>query len=247
MKEFIYKLSVNVGDGEKSIEAIRRSMLELEKRIDILKEKSKEGVNFRIGQPNELKVAQAELAKLQQTLTDLGGASVSVAQVESNVTELGGAIVGLTGQYAGLNTAIAGSNQVMSEQEFVNEALAASTKDVSKAIDEQTKSVEKLNETAASDIEVDVKADSVKDLNETTNSSVASVAKLRKEVISLQTELENTEVGSEKYKELEARLVDTSSRLAETKDRFDDLSDSVRVNILFSGMKLEPSMVQKHT
>lgn len=231
MKEFIYKLSVNVGDGEKSIEAIRRSMLELEKRIDILKEKSKEGVNFRIGQPNELKVAQAELAKLQQTLTDLGGASVSVAQVESNVTELGGAIVGLTGQYAGLNTAIEGSNQVMSEQEFVNEALAASTKNASKAIDEQTKSVEKLNETVSSDIEIDVKADSVKDLNETTNSSVASVAKLRKEVISLQTELENTEVGSEKYKELEARLVDTSSRLAETKDRFDDLSDSVRVNV----------------
>ena len=280
MKEFVYKLSVNVGDGEKSIDAVRRSIIDLEKKIVSLQEKSKEGVDFRIGKPNELKVAQGELAKLQKTLVDLGGSSASVTQVQNNVNQLGGAIVGLAGQYAGLNTAIAGSTEVMSEQEFVNAALAASSRETSKAIDEQTTSVQGLSAAASEPIKLDVNVDRAqidallqnadnaekqleildgkevsidatsnldavktevtelsnevsdkKELNVDSGTAVVSVGKLRKEVIALQTELDNTEVGSEKYKQLEQRLVETSTRLAETKDRFDDLSDSVKLNV----------------
>ena len=58
-----------------------------------------------------------------------------------------------------------------------------------------------------------------------------SVASLRKELINLTAEFENSEVGSDKYKQLEKSISEVSVKLAVAKDRTEDLTDALRLNV----------------
>jgi len=58
-----------------------------------------------------------------------------------------------------------------------------------------------------------------------------SVASLRKELINLTAEFENTEVGSERYVQLEQAIGDVSVKLAVAKDRTEDLTDALKLSV----------------
>lgn len=96
--------------------------------------------------------------------------------------------------------------------------------DLIKDLKEGKKVGEDLSDT---DISPKIDPAPVEVIKNTTN----SVASLKKELLDLTAEFENTEVGSEKYKELEKSITEVSVKLAVAKDRTEDLTDSLRLNV----------------
>lgn len=58
-----------------------------------------------------------------------------------------------------------------------------------------------------------------------------SIGSLRKQLVDLQAQLENEQIGSDKFKALEAQVASTSTELAKAKDRVEDLGDVISTNL----------------
>lgn len=263
MQEISYKIVIDGKDSDKSLTTLKNQIITLEKELEKL-QKAGRDTEISFGKPNEFKQTEQALINLKNQLTQLLGTNTDVAlsfdEVTNNLNQTAGAFVGVTGQAAGLNTALNGTNTVITEQAFAQELLNTNIEKTNQTIESQKNSVESLKNTVNEPIVLDVNVDKdkinelisatgdaekqltildEKNINVTVDNNLPqltdsaektsnTIGSLRKEVLELQNALENTQVGTEEYDKLEKQLIDTSTRLAELKDRTEDLSDSVR-------------------
>ena len=106
----------------------------------------------------------------------------------------------------------------------VDSSSSAELSDLTDNLDKAKESAEDLDNT---EINPQVSDEPVEAIEKTTT----SVGKLKRELVSLTAQLENAEVGSDTYRQLEGQVASVSLQLAQAKDRVDDLTDALSTQV----------------